>query len=78
MRYKPLIYLSDLDIDLSRSLKVQCDNVTGLPMYAFMFKSNIWPYSAPLRDMALQHLSDLEFDLSRSLRVKCYSVIGFS
>ena len=41
-----------------------------------MFNSNIWPYSAPLRDIAIQNLSDLDFDFSRSLRVKCNSVIG--
>ena len=35
--------LSDLDFDLSRSLRVKCDSVIGLPIYAFllMFSSNI-------------------------------------
>ncbi len=35
--------LSDLDFDLSRSLKVKCDSAIGLPIYAFllMFISNI-------------------------------------
>ncbi len=65
--------MSDLEYDLSRSLKVKCDSVIELPIYAFllMFISNIWPNSAPLQDIRLQNLSDLEFDLSRSLKVKC-------
>ncbi len=56
--------LSDLDIDLSRSLKVKCDSVIGLPIYGFlfMFNSNIWPNSAPLRYISCQNLSDLDFD----------------
>ncbi len=35
--------MSDLDFDPSKSLKVQCDSVIGLPIYAFllMFNSNI-------------------------------------
>ncbi len=70
--------LSDLEFDLSRSLKVKCDSVIGLPIYAFllMFNSNIWPNSAPLQDIKLQNLSDLEFDLSMSLKVICDEVIG--
>ncbi len=69
--------LSDLEFDLSRSLKVICD-VIGLPIYAFLltFNSNIWPNSAPLQDIRLRNLRDLEFDLSRSLKVKRHSVIG--
>ncbi len=45
--------LSDFDFDLLRSLKVLCDSVIELPMYAFllMFNSNIWPDSAPLQDI---------------------------
>ncbi len=41
--------LSDLNIDLSRSLKVKRDGVIGLSIYVFllMFNSNIWPNSAP-------------------------------
>ncbi len=72
--------MSDLGFDLSRSLKVKCDSVIGLPIYGFllMFNSNIWPSSAPLRDIRLQSLSDLDCELSRSLRVKCNSVIGLS
>ena len=60
--------LSDLEFDLSRSLKVKCDSVIGLPIYAFllMFNSNIWSNSAPLQDISSQNLSDL--NLSRSLR----------
>ena len=65
--------LSDLEFDLSRSLKVKYDDVIGLSLYAFllMFNSNMWPNSAPLQDMRLRNLSDLEFDLSTSLKVKC-------
>ncbi len=75
-----LRHLSDLEFDLSRSLKVKCDSVIGLPIYAFllMFNSNILPNSAPLQDVRLQNLSDLEFDLSRSLKVKCDGVIGLA
>ncbi len=64
--------LSDLEFDLSGSLKVICDDVVGLPIYAFllMFNSNIWPNPAPLQDTRLQNLSDLEFDVSR-----CYGRI---
>ncbi len=41
--------LSDLELDLSMSLKVICDNVIGLSIYAFllMFDSNLWPNCAP-------------------------------
>ena len=62
--------LSDLDFDLSRSLKVKCDGVIGLPIYGFllMFNSNIWPNSAPLLDISFQNLVDLDINLSRSLR----------
>ncbi len=54
--------MSDLEIDLSRSLKVKCESVIGLPIYAFllMFNSNIWPNSAPLQDTRLRNLSDLD------------------
>ncbi len=47
--------LSDLEFDFSRSLKVKCDYVIGLSLYAFllMFNSNIWPNSAPLQDIRL-------------------------
>ena len=71
--------LSDLECDLSRALKVKCDSVIGLPIYAFLsvFNINIWPNSAPLQDIRLQNLSELEFYLSRSLKVKCDSVSGF-
>ncbi len=31
--------------------------------------SNVWPNSAPLRDISLRKRSDLEFDLSRSLKL---------
>ncbi len=60
--------LSDLEFDLLRSLKVKCNSVIGLLIYAIllMFNRNIWPNSAPLQDIRLRNLSDLEFDLSRS------------
>ncbi len=32
--------LSDLEIDLLRSLKVICDDVVGLPIYAFLLMFN--------------------------------------
>ncbi len=35
-RYIALQDLSDLDFDLSRSLRVKCDSVIGFPMYAFL------------------------------------------
>ncbi len=78
LQYIRLQNLSDLEFDLSRSLKVKCDSVIGLPIYNFplMSNSNIWPNSAPLRNVRLQSLSDLEFDRSRSLEVKCHDVIG--
>ncbi len=41
---------------------------------ADLFDSNIWPNSAPLRDIRLPNRSDPDFDLSKSLKVKCDSV----
>ena len=78
MHVSNLDHIRHLNFDRSRSLRVECDSVTGLPIYGFLlkFNSNIWPSSAPLRDISFQNLSDLDFDLSRSLRVKCDSVIG--
>ncbi len=72
--------MSDIEFDLSRSLKVKCDSIMLLPLYAFllMFNSNIWPNSAPFQDIRLRNLSDFEFDLSRSLKVKCDDVIRLS
>ncbi len=70
--------LSDLEFDLSRSLKVICDDVIGLPTYAFllMFNCNLWPNSAPSQDIRLRNLSDLEFDVLRSNSNDCADVIG--
>ena len=67
---------SDLDVDLSRSLKVRCDGAIGLPIYGFLLtvNSNIWSNSAHLRDIRFWNLSDL--DLSRSLKVKYEGVTG--
>ncbi len=46
--------MSDLDFDLSRSLKVKCHFVIGLTIYSFlMVNSNIWPNLAPIRDIRL-------------------------
>ena len=49
--------LSDLEFDLSRSLKVKCNGAIGLPIYGFllMFNSNIGPKMAPLLDINLQN-----------------------
>ncbi len=62
--------LSDLEFDLSRSLKVICDDVIGFSKCAFllMFNSNLWSNSAVLPDIRLRNMSDIEFDLSRSLK----------
>ncbi len=62
--------LSDLDFDLSMSLKVKSDGAVGLTPhmpFPMVFNSNTWPNSAPLRDLKLRYLSDLDIDLSRSL-----------
>ncbi len=50
--------LSDLDLDLSRSLKVKCEGAIGRPIYGFllMFNNNIGPNSAPFRDIRIQNL----------------------
>ncbi len=56
--------MSDLEFDLSRSLKVKCAVIgLSLYMYAFLltFISNIWHNFAPLQDIRPQNLSDLEF-----------------
>ncbi len=65
---------SDLDFDISRSLKVKYDSVIGLTIYAFLSMFNIWPNSAPLKVKRLQNLTDLEFVLSRSLRSNVMSL----
>ena len=60
--------LSDLDIELSRSLRsnviIQLASLHSL----LLFTNDIWPNAAPLRDITLQNLSDLDLDLSKSLR----------
>ena len=68
------------DFDHSRSFKLKCDSVFGLPIYSFLFifNNNIWPDSAPLQDIRLRNQSDLEFDLSMSLKFKCDGVNGLS
>ncbi len=50
MHVSILDYIPHLNFDLSGSLKVKYDSVTGLSIYAFLltFNSNIWPNSAPL------------------------------
>ncbi len=47
--------LSDLEFDLSKSFKVGCDVVIGLPTYGFplMVNNNIGANSAPLQDIRL-------------------------
>ncbi len=71
-------HFQQLNFDRSRSIKVSCDGVIGLPIYDFLmvFNFNIWPNSAPLQDIDLHNLSDLDIDLSRTLKVKCDCVIG--
>ncbi len=60
--------MSDLDIELSRSLRsnviIQLASLHSL----LLFTNDIWPNAAPLRDITLQNLSDLDLDLSKSLR----------
>ncbi len=64
---------SDVDFDLSRSLKLKCDNIIQILICGFLLlhNSNIWPNQAPLPD-----LTDLDFDLSSSLKFKCNGAIG--
>ena len=61
--------LSDMYFDLSRSLKVKCYGVLGLPTYGIllMLNSNIWPNSARLRNISLRNMTDLDTNISRSL-----------
>ncbi len=74
------LHVNTQDFDLLSSIKVKCDSVIGLHIYAFllMLNSNIWPNSAPLQDIRLQNLSDFEMDLSRSLKRKYDGVVGLS
>ncbi len=48
-----------LHFDPLRSLKVKCDGGIGLIIYDFLliFSGNIWPNSAPLRDISFQNLT---------------------
>ncbi len=64
-RYKALKNLSDLDFDLSRSLKVKCERLIRLSICGFllMINTNIGPNLAPLQDIRFRNLGDLEFDL---------------
>ncbi len=57
--------LTDLDFDLSRLLKVICDDVIGLSIYAFllMCNSHLWPNCDPSQNIRPRNQSDLEFDL---------------
>ncbi len=59
------------------SLKVECDGGIGLTIYDLLliFNSNIWPNSAPLRDISFQNLTDLDSDLERSLRANVITPI---
>ena len=70
--------LSNIDIDLSRSLRSNVIAPYMLPIHAFLltFNSNIWPNLAPLRNISFQNLSDLDFDLSMSLKDKCDGAVG--
>ncbi len=62
--------LSDLDFDLTRSLKFKCDGAVGLSIcdLLLVFDSNTLPISAPLRDISLRNLSFLDIDFSRSIK----------
>ncbi len=66
------------DLNLWGVIKVKCNRINGLPIYAFllMFNSNIGHNSVPLQDIMLQNLSDLNFGLSRSLKVIGDGVVG--
>ncbi len=62
-----LINRSDLELDLSRSLKVKCYGNTGLLMYGFLlFNSNAWPNSEPFQDIRLS--------VTLTLTFQCYSI----
>ncbi len=60
-------YVSDLDFDHSRPLKVQSDGLIELSVHHFLlvFNStcNAWPSSATLRDIRLQNLNDLDLTI---------------
>ncbi len=47
--------MSGIDFGLSRSPRDKSGGAIGLPKYDFLyvFNSNIWPNSAPLRDIKL-------------------------
>ena len=71
MHVSILDHFQHFNFDLSRSLKVKCDGI-GLSIYAFllMFNSNIiniWPNSAPLREIRFQNLSDWRSNVMMSL-----------
>ncbi len=73
--------MSDLDFDLSRSLKVKCHGVIGLAICAFLMivNSNIGPNLAPLQVIRLwNNVGDIDFKLSRSLKVKSNGAVGLS
>ncbi len=81
LRHISLQSLSDLDFDLTRSLKVKWDGAVGLPICAYfllVFNSTTWPNSAPLRDIRLQKLRDLDlFDISRPLKSNVIALLEF-
>ncbi len=39
-----------------------------------LFTSNMWPSSAPVRDISFPNFSDIDFDLSTSLKVNVIMV----
>ncbi len=79
MRYKAS-NSSDLEVDLSRPLKVICDGVIGLAIYMYgfllMVNTNIGPNLAPLRDVKVCNQGHLNFGLSKSLKVKSNGAVG--
>ena len=64
--------MHDLELDLSRSLKVKVIGATRKSTYDFLLVNNskYMPICSILGDIATQNMHDLEFDLSRSLKVK--------
>ena len=61
--------MHDLEVDLSRSLKVKVIGATKKPTYDFLLVNNskYMPICNILGDTATQIIHDLEFDLPRSL-----------
>ena len=61
--------LSDLDFDLSRSLKSDITAVLSIYDFVLVFISKIWPNGTTLPYIRLRNVSNLDSDFSRSLKV---------